>query len=67
MAVIIPVPQRRFVPEGPSEPFEFIFKMTGDRSDNIALEATFSREPETIPRLTELLRTLAARIELGNF
>lgn len=66
MGEVVPFRQKTRKPEEPPEPFEFSFRMWGRYEDEISLETQFNRSPETIPRLPELLRILATRIELGN-
>lgn len=66
MGEVVPFRQKAGLPEEPPEPFEFLFRMWGRYEDEISLETQFSRSPETIPRLPELLRILATKIELGN-
>ena len=48
------------------DPFEFEFRMWGANFDDISIEASASRAPETMPRIVDILRTLATRIERGN-
>ena len=45
---------------------QFEFKMWGANYDDISIEVSASRAPETMPCIVDILRTLATRIERGN-
>jgi hypothetical protein len=62
MGMIIPFPDRSN--RGP-EPYRFSLTVTGDEDGSITLSAEYSRDPPTMPRLPDVLLSLAAWIEDG--